>query len=95
MIYLILIFLGLLCLNFYLRLKVLSYYRILVNNKVQFNAIDIFDPQKIEREIIPRYPAQTNEIRKFTRNIRWTIIIGSGYVLLVGILYLILRFGNG
>lgn len=95
MIYLILIFFGLLCLNFYLRLKVLSYYRILVNNKVQFNAIDIFDPQKIESEIIPRYPEQSNEIRKFTRNIRWTIIIGSVYILLVGILYLILRFSNG
>ena len=48
-----LLFLSMLFLSFYFRVKVLNNYQILVRHKVEFNAMDVFHPDKLEREVIP------------------------------------------
>ena len=49
-----LLFLSMLFLSFYFRVKVLNNYQILVRHKVEFNAMDVFHPDKLEKEVIPR-----------------------------------------
>ncbi|MBL7776251.1 MAG: hypothetical protein JNK89_09625, partial [Saprospiraceae bacterium] len=59
------LFVAMLFVNLYFRAKVLKVYGVLVRNKVQFGAAHIFNRQKLEDEILPRYPQFTAEIESF------------------------------
>ena len=78
-------FLGLLVLNIYFRVKVFKYYKVLVKNRVEFNAKHVFNKQKMEEEIIPLYPKHGNDIRAFSANIRFSVKLA---ILLIGLITL-------
>ena len=84
-------FACILVLNFYYRVRVLKAYRVLVKNRVQFDAKDIFSNEKIE-EITGRYPNFTEEIWSFIRNIRKSVQIASILIFLITAFAAILMF---
>jgi hypothetical protein len=78
-------FLALLFLNVYFRVKVLKHYKYLVQNNVEFQAMDIFNKQKINEVVIERYPQHKDSIMAFTENIRKSVNLAIILVALISI----------
>lgn len=77
------LFVAMLFVNLYFRAKVLKVYGILVRNKVEFGAAHIFNRQKLEEEILPRYPQFRNEIESFVRHMRYSIKMATVLLTLI------------
>ncbi len=84
-------FLALLFLNVYFRVKVLKHYKYLVQNRVEFSAKHILDKKKMETEVLPKYPQHAAEINAFAGNIRNSVMIAAGILLLISLLGLIIN----
>lgn len=85
------LFLTLLFLNIYFRIKVLKLYKILVKNKVEFGSSHILSETKLRREILHKYPELESEIIQFTQNIRRSMQIAICLVVLIAILAWVVR----
>lgn len=77
------LFVAMLFVNLYFRAKVLKVYGILVRNKVEFGAAHIFNRQKLEDEILPRYPQCKQEIESFVRHMKYSIKMASVLMALI------------
>jgi hypothetical protein len=85
------LFIGLLFLQLYFRLRVLKIYKRLVNNEVQFEASHVFSKSKMEKEVIPKYPEHKEDILKFAHEIKFSIQIASLLIILIMVAGLLLR----
>lgn len=85
------IFLALLFLNIYFRVKVLKIYKVLVQNRVEFDSSHIFSNQKMQQEILPKYPQVRTEILAFVSHIKKSIMIAIFLVILITVMGLILK----
>lgn len=77
------LFVAMLFVNVYFRAKVLKVYGILVRNKIEFGAAHIFNRQRLEEEILPRYPQFRKEIESFVRHMRYSIKMASVLLALI------------
>lgn len=77
------LFVAMLFVNLYFRAKVLKVYGILVRNRVQFGAAHVFNRQKLEEEVLSRYPQFRPEIESFIRYIRFSIQMASVLIALI------------
>lgn len=87
------VFAALLILNLYFRIKVLKVYKYLVQNKVQFGWNHFLNNQKMEEEILLRYPEHQMQIKRFVQLIRQSVLLAS--ILLTIILvfgYILMKF---
>ena len=57
----------------FFRFRVLNAYQALIRNRVQFEKAHVFDRQKLEAEILPKYPEQKENILKFVNGIHFSI----------------------
>lgn len=84
------LFVAMLFLNVYFRVKVMKAYKELVQARVDFSAKQIFSPKLIEDELVPQYPAQADAIRTFSgyliRSIRMATVLLALITLFGGIL---------
>lgn len=78
-------FAGLLFLNVFVRIRVLKLYRKLVKNRVQFETNDLLNIKRMETEVIPQYPEHEETIRQFVRQIKFSIRIAIGLIVLISI----------
>ena len=85
------IFLALLFLNIYFRVKVLKIYKVLVQNKIEFDSTHIFNSKKMEREVLTKYPKFTREILGFTSHIKKSILIAIILIALITIMGFIIK----
>ncbi len=79
------LFAALLFLNVYFRVKVLKKYKYLVNNRVEFKTTDIFNKEKMETEVYPKYPKHKHEIAEFVRHIKYSVNVAILLILLITI----------
>lgn len=86
------LFLGMLFLNLYFRVRVLRTYRVLVQNRVEFGAKHIFHPAKMEEEIFPKYPEMQEEIRIFCRHLRYSIKMATVLMVLITLFGAVLMY---
>ena len=77
------LFVAMLFVNIYFRAKVMKLYGVLVRNKVEFGATHIFNRQKLEEEILPKYPQFRTEIESFIRHMRYSIRMASVLIALI------------
>ena len=77
------LFIAMLFVNVYFRVKVLKAYKILVQNEVEFKAVHVFNTERMEKEIFPKYPNLENEISSFARHIRYSIKMASVLIVLI------------
>ncbi len=77
------LFVAMLFLNLYFRMKVFKVYGVLVRNKIEFGAVHIFNRQRLEAEILPRYPKFKNEIETFIRHLHYSIRMATVLVALI------------
>lgn len=84
------LFVAMLFLNVYFRVKVLRAYKELVRAKVEFTAKQIFSSRRVEEEVVPLYPEQAVAIRNFStyliRSIRMATVLLALITLFGGIL---------
>ena len=78
-------FFILLLLNVFIRVRVLKIYRRLVQREVDFEPVHFFDRQRLEQEIIPKYPDDEENIRSFIKLVRFSMTMAS--IILVLIIY--------
>jgi hypothetical protein len=91
MIFIIGFFLALLFLNIYFRVKVMKHYKYLVQNRIEFNAKHILDKDKMETEVLVKYPEHASEIDAFATNIRNSVKIAAAILVLISLLGLIIN----
>ena len=86
------LFVAMLFVNVYFRVRVLKVYKILVQNEVEFGAAHIFNQEKMESEIFPKYPAQKENIEIFVRHMRYSIKMATVLVALITLFGAILMY---
>lgn len=86
------LFLAMLFLNVYFRVKVFKVYRKLVQAKVEFGAKHLFNPKKMEAEIYPKYPQDVENIKEFVRHIHYSVRMASVFIVLITLFGLILMY---
>ncbi len=77
------LFVAMLFLNVYFRVKVFKSYKKLVQNKVEFGIKDILNRERLEKEVIPKYPHMKQEILDFSNHIRYSIKMGTVLIVLI------------
>ena len=69
------LFIVLLFLNLYFRIKLLKIYRKLVEGQVEFPTSMLFKPRQLEEEIVPKYPSYKDEILSFSKHLNTSLRI--------------------
>jgi len=77
------LFVAMLFLNVYFRVKVFKTYKKLVQNGVEFSAKHFLDKKKMENEIYPRYPHMRKDIDIFVRHIRYSMKMATVLAVLI------------
>ena len=92
LIYLVIgLFVALLFLQVYFRLRVIKIYKRLVNNEVQFDTSHIMNSRKMEEEVLPKYPEHKDDILKFVNEMKFSLQIATLLIVLILIAGFILR----
>ena len=78
------IFAAILFLNVYFRVKVFKVYKKLVQNRVQFDALDTFNKEKMS-EVKKRYPQNAADVDTFVSHIQYSTKLASLLVALISI----------
>lgn len=86
------LFIAMLFLNIYFRVRVFKVYKILIKNRVEFGAAHIFSEEKMKQEIFPKYPNQRENISTFVRHIRYSIKMATVLTTLITIFAAILMY---
>jgi hypothetical protein len=86
------LFVAMLFLNVYFRVKVFKAYKVLVQNRVEFKARHVFNRNLMEKEVIPNYPDQANDIRLFTSHMRYSIRMATVLSVLITLFGAILMY---
>jgi len=77
------LFLALLCINFYFRLKVLKIYQRLRREGVEFDASHFFNGDKLKTEVLGKYPESSTDISKFIYLVKLSITMASILIILI------------
>lgn len=86
-------FVAMLFVNVIYRVRIFKLYKYLVQNKVQFGTSHFFSRDKMEKEVISRYPTHEKEIREFVKMIQNSVQLASVLILIIIALgYLLLKF---
>ncbi len=86
------LFVAMLFLNLYFRIRVLKSYRLLVQNRVDFQPGHVFNQEKREKEIHPRYPEMVKEVETFCNHLRFSIRMATVLIALITLFGAILMY---
>ncbi len=86
------LFVAMLFLNVYFRVRVFKAYKVLVQNRVEFGIAHIFNREKLEEEILPRYPDQQEHIEAFINHLRYSIKMATVLMVLITLFGAILMY---
>lgn len=86
------LFIAMLFLNVYFRVKVFKVYKVLVQNQVQFEASHFFDKEKMEKEVISKYPQHRGDIETFVRHMRYSISMATVLIALITLFGAVLMY---
>lgn len=87
------LFVAMLFLQFYFRMKVMGVYRTLVRRRVEFGALELFDRQK-RAGIQARFPDSASEIDTFARHLRYSMRMATVLLLLITLFGAVLMYFN-
>lgn len=86
------LFIAMLFVNVYFRVRVFKVYKVLVENRVEFGAAHIFNEEKMKSEIYPKYPAHRAHIETFVRHMRYSIKMATVLIALITLFGAILMY---
>lgn len=85
-------FCGILFLNVYFRVKVLKLYKKLVQNQVEFKPVHFVNKERLEEEVLPKYPEHKDDILTFISHIRFSVSLASVLITLITAFAAVLMF---
>jgi hypothetical protein len=77
------VFVVLLIVNFYFRVKVFGLYKILIQNRIEIKTTELLNSQKLKAEVVPKYPKFEKEILAFSKHIRYSVNIAILLIVLI------------
>jgi len=77
------LFIAMLFVNVYFRVKVMRSYRIMVQNRVDLKTEHFFNKHKLEEELIPQYPGLEKEIRTFVSHLHYSTKMATVLIALI------------
>lgn len=77
------LFIAMLFVNIYFRVKVMKSYRIMVQNRVDLKTEHFFSQQKLEEDLLPQYPQLEKEIRTFVSHIHYSTRMATVLIALI------------
>lgn len=77
------LFLALLCINFYFRLKVLKIYQRLRREGVEFDSSHFFNREKLQNEVLVKFPESAIDISRFIYLVKFSITMASVLIILI------------
>jgi hypothetical protein len=86
------LFIAMLFLNVYFRVKVLRTYKVLVQNRVEFGASHLFNKEKMNKEVISKYPHMKTEIETFVNHIQYSMRMATVLIALITLFGAILMY---
>jgi len=87
------VFVAMLFLNIYFRVKVFKVYKYLVQNRVEFGVKHFLSDEKMDAEVISRYPRHEEQIRTFVHLIRRSVTMASILIVLILMIgYILMKF---
>lgn len=88
----VLLFIAMLFLNIYFRVKVFGSYKRLVKQRVEFSASHVLDKEKMRKEVYSRYPQMQEEIETFVRHLRFSVRLAIVLIVLISVLGAVLMY---
>ncbi|MEZ4912213.1 MAG: hypothetical protein R2774_15300 [Saprospiraceae bacterium] len=90
--YLVMAFvLALLIVNVIFRVRVMKYYKEMVKHHIDFDPLAVFSKNRLQNEVYDKYPQHSVLIQTFVYNIKLSIAIALGLILLLALLAIILK----
>ncbi len=86
------LFVAMLFLNIYFRVKVFKVYKTLVQNQVEFGAAHLFNKQRMEQEVMPKYPHMRKEIETFCSHISYSMKMATVLTALITLFGAVLMY---
>ena len=86
------LFLALLFINFYFRLKVLKIYQRMRRDGVEFDSSHFFNGDKLQNEVLGKYPESSADISRFIYLVKFSITMASILIILIIIAGSLLMF---
>jgi hypothetical protein len=91
-VYLTIAFIVVILINLYFRLRVLSYYKYLVKNEIEFNIVDIFNKEKLNKMVTFQEPVHRNHILSFAKFLKIGVYLISLIIILITFLFLWMKY---
>ncbi|MBK8546445.1 MAG: hypothetical protein IPL63_03385 [Saprospiraceae bacterium] len=88
------LFLALLFLNIFFRLKVIRVYKNMIKHRVEVNSVVIFEPESRMKDVFLKFPGSVADIKSFIYYIRLSVGIAVLIVLCITLLGLVLHFNR-
>ena len=84
---------AMLFVNIFFRVKILRSYRYLVKNRIEFNSSHFFNRNKLENEVLSKYPDHRDAIEDFIRLVKKSVSLASGLIVIILLFgYLLMKF---
>ncbi|MEO1516706.1 MAG: hypothetical protein AAFV95_16920 [Bacteroidota bacterium] len=77
------LFVAMLFVNIYFRVRVLKAYKKLVQAEVDFKPVHVINRQRMEEEIFPKYPQHREDIEVFVRHLFFSVRMASVLIALI------------
>jgi hypothetical protein len=71
------LFVTMLFINVYFRVKVIKHFRNITRAGVEFGAKHVFNQTKLESEVIPHYPESADDILAFAKHLRMAMKLAT------------------
>ncbi len=79
------LFVAMLFLNVYFRVKVFKAYKVLTQNDIRFDSSHFFNKEKMEKEVISRHPEHRDAIELFVKHMKNSINMATVLIALITI----------
>lgn len=86
------LFAALVFVNVFFRVRVLKYHKVLAQNRIEFGSAQLFNRERLEREVIARHPELRREIEGFANNLRYSIRMATFLVLVITLFGAVLMY---
>ena len=86
-------FIAMLFVNVFYRVKIFKVYKYLVQNRVDFTTKHFFNSEKLEKEILSKYPEHKTQILNFVTLIKKSVTLASVLIFIIlSFGYLLMKF---
>lgn len=77
------LFVLLLGVNIYFRIKVIRAFNVLKKQRIQFDASLVFQKERLKNEVLVKYPLQAEAIQTFARYLKYSISMAIVLIALI------------